>query len=205
MCLVTGESTVVYDLMKNGSTLIQWPGGVQYSLQQSQQGNEAWTEMFLLPGNPAIRGDWTSLQAGSAGSRAQDKSIRINGAKFLVTETDGQTGGRQIYDTDRQLVMGLHCDAQGHLKELRLPPGFNGIRYNYDGFVSFAHHIVGKFKLTLRDFFNRNGRLQSWIWGQRQEVYSYDTRGLLAETRSRSEAANSGSRTITYGPHDVVS
>lgn len=51
---------------------------------------------------------------------------------------------------------------------------------------------------------NRNGRLQSWVWGQRQEVYSYDTRGLLAETRSRSDSGNSGSRTIIYGPNDVV-
>ena len=58
--------------------------------------------------------------------------MKINGAKFLVADTDGQSGARQLYDGDRQLVMGLQCDSQGHLKELRLPPGFDGIRYNYD-------------------------------------------------------------------------
>lgn len=123
----------MYDLMKNGTTAIEWAGGVRYSFQP-QLGNEGWSERLQMTGNPAIRGDWTSLQVGSSG-RAQDKSIRINGAKFLVAEIDGQTGGRQLYDNDRQLVMGLYCDSQGHLKELRLPPGFNGIRYNYDGSV----------------------------------------------------------------------
>ena len=31
-------------------------------------------------------------------------------------------------------VHSLRC--QGHLKDLRLPPGFHGIRYNYDGLVN---------------------------------------------------------------------
>lgn len=146
--VILEESTVVYDLSKNGTSVVEWPTGVRYTLQ-SQQGNEGWTETFLLPGSPAIRGDWTGLQSGTGRAiAAVDKSIRINGAKFLVTETDSQTGGRQIYDTDRQLVMALHCDAQGHLKELRLPPGFNGIRYNYDGFVTFSTwHLFKKEKL----------------------------------------------------------
>lgn len=119
--------------MKNGTTVIEWAGGVRYTFQP-QQGNEGWSERFSIAGGSTIRSDWTSLPVGSSG-RAQDKSIRINGAKFLVAEMDSQTGGRQLYDNDRQLVMSLHCDTQGHLKELRLPPGFNGIRYNYDGFV----------------------------------------------------------------------
>ena len=48
----------------------------------------------------------------------------------------------------------------------------------------------------------RNGRLQTWVWGQRQEVYSYDSRGLLTETRSPD--ASAGSRTISYGPYNLV-
>ena len=56
----------------------------------------------------------------------------MNGVKLLVTEID-QSGSRQFYDGDRQLVMSLTCDAHGHLKELRLPPGFYPMRYNYDG------------------------------------------------------------------------
>ncbi|XP_057365537.1 teneurin-a-like [Daphnia carinata] len=179
----SGENRMVYNLMKNGTSLVEWAGDNQFSFQPVLQGGtEGWSERLQLSGGSAMRGEWTtSVRVGSSGSRSQDKSIRINGAKFLVAEVDSQTGGRQLYDNDRQLVMGLHCDSQGHLKELRLPPGFHGIRYNYDG----------------------NGRLQSWMWGQRQEIYSYDTRGLLAETRSRSDSGNSGSRTIIYGPNDV--
>ena len=136
----SGDSKVSYDLMKNGTSSLEWSAGSQYSFQPLQ-GAEGWSERLQLSGGTTVRGEWASLPAGSGG-RAQDKSIRINGAKFLVAEVDGQTGGRQLYDNDRQLVMGLHCDAQGHLKELRLPPGFHGIRYNYDGLVNTFCNFV---------------------------------------------------------------
>ena len=112
--------------------MLEWDGGNRYSLQQSRRSSrsESWSERLQLSGSPAIRIDWTTLQMGS--SKSQDKTMKINGAKFFVAETDGQSGARQLYDGDRQLVMGLQCDSQGHLKELRLPPGFDGIRYNYD-------------------------------------------------------------------------
>lgn len=137
----SGEKKVLYNLMKNGSSVMEWAGDNQYSFQPLQQGgSEGWSERLQLSGGSAIRGEWAkSLQVGSSGSRSQDKTIRINGAKFLVAEIDGQSGGRQLYDNDRQLVMGFHCDTQGHLKELRLPPGFHGIRYNYDGYF----HKIG--------------------------------------------------------------
>ena len=51
-------------------------------------------------------------------------------------------------------------------------------------------------------FWNRNGRLQTWTWGQRQEMYTYDSRGLLTEMRSPDGSA--GSRTISYGPYNLV-
>lgn len=129
----TGALTARYELSKNGSSGIvsEWIGGTHYSFQPLPR-NQGWSEQLQLPGSAAIRSEWTSVQVGS-GALSQDKSIRINGVKFLVSEMDGQTGSRQLYDGDRQLVMGLQCDPFGHLKELRLPPGFHGVRYSYDG------------------------------------------------------------------------
>lgn len=127
----------MYNLLKNGSTLVEWAGDSRFTFEPLP-GNEGWVERLHLPGYTSIKSEWVSVVAGSGG-RSQDKSIRVNGAKFLVAEIDGQAGGRQLYDADRQLLMGLQCDTQGHLKELRLPPGFYGIRYNYDGFVLYFY------------------------------------------------------------------
>lgn len=124
-------ATSLYELFNNGTSSIVSDSGTRYSFQPLPK-NQGWSEQFQLAGSAPIRSEWTSVQVGS-GARSQDKSIRINGVKFLVSEMDGQTGSRQLYDGDRQLVMGLQCDPFGHLKELRLPPGFHGVRYNYDG------------------------------------------------------------------------
>lgn len=134
----TGDSLVTYDLLKNGSSVLEWAGGSRYTFQPATSGTErSWSQKLQWSaGSPIIRSDWTSAQG--LNGRSVDKTVKVNGVKFLVAEADGQTGGLQLYDGDRQLVMGLQCSTQGHLKELRLPPGFHGIRYTYDGYVQFV-------------------------------------------------------------------
>jgi len=151
----SSDGLTTYDLMKNGSSLLEWSGGSRYSFQPSPANEAAgWTEKLQWSsGSPVIRSDWTSVQVGTNG-RSLDKTVKINGVKFLVAETDGQTGGMQLYDGDRQLVMGLQCNAQGLAKELRLPPGFFGIRYNYDGLVDYnLFSKKGEFENKLFNFF----------------------------------------------------
>ena len=168
-----------------------------------QTSTNQWTEYLQVPvfkdnqyTSTAIESQWSRIKFNT---RSEEKSVKINGQKILLVETD-QSGSRTLYDGDRQLVLALNCDQQGHLKELRLPPGFFGIRYSYDGYVL---RVSASFNGLSSHFIqNRNGRLSTWVWGQRQEVYSYDTRGLLAEVRSRD--GSSGSRTTTYGPYDLV-
>lgn len=200
----SGEGLVSFDLQRNGSSFLEWASGSRYSFQPI--GDASWSEKLQWSsGSPVIRRDW--VQVGNK-ARSTDKTVKINGVKFLVAESDVQSSSMQLYDGDRQLVMGLQCNTQGYVKELRLPPGFHGIRYNYDGCDFFFFSSQGSTQFNKTSFsisHYRNGRLQGWIWGQRQESYSYDTRGLLAETRTRSEGSSSGSRTITYGPHDLVS
>jgi len=179
---LSDNSVSSYDVLNNGSHLLQWGIGNQYQFEEIS--DSQWRESFQVAvvkdnrvNNTVVDTLWTSIPVNG---RSRDKTVKVNGVKILVTEVE-QSGSRQFYDGDRQLVMSLSCDAQGHLKEFRLPPGFHGIRYTYDG----------------------NGRLQTWVWGQRQEVYSYDSRGLLTETRSPD--ASAGSRTISYGPYNLVS
>ena len=127
----TGDALVTYDLLGNGSSVLEWAGS-RYTFESATSGaDKTWTEKLQWSsGSPVIRSDWTSVPNG----RSQDKTVKINGVKFLAAETDGQSGAIQLYDGDRQLVMGLQCSSQqGLLKELRLPAGFHGIRYNYDG------------------------------------------------------------------------
>ena len=197
-------SAGAYQTLKNGSSLLQWGrDGLASKYMFHQTSTNQWTEYLQVPvfkdnqyTSTAIESQWSRIKFNT---RSEEKSVKINGQKILLVETD-QSGSRTLYDGDRQLVLALNCDQQGHLKELRLPPGFFGIRYSYDGYVL---RVSASFNGLSSHFIqNRNGRLSTWVWGQRQEVYSYDTRGLLAEVRSRD--GSSGSRTTTYGPYDLV-
>ena len=89
---------------------------------------------------------------------------QVNGVKLLTAEID-QSGSRQFYDGDRQLVMSLTCNAHGHLKDLRLPPGFHSIRYNYDGSVShdFIHDDVLVMMLNMTMIYVKNRFIVSSI------------------------------------------
>ncbi len=117
-----------YQLLKNGSSMVRWGrnGADHYRFQKDS--DDSWSES-LRTASARVDSQWNRVRFTA---RSEEKSVKINGQKLLLVETD-QSGTRTLYDGDRQLVLALACDPQRHLKELRLPPGFFGIRFNYDG------------------------------------------------------------------------